>query len=140
MKKTPAGFTLFEIMLVITMSVSITAIGMVSLSRLYKIFTLKSASDEIRSQLQYGRELAIAQKDKAAYSVSLSGGIMSLNKNQTEISRYLIPSGVSSSPTSFVWNFVSGIGSIESCASCSLTLTSVGMTEIITIQSNGIIN
>lgn len=140
MKITAKGFTLFEIMLVITMSVAITAIGIVSLSRLYKIFTLKSASDEIRSQLQYGRELAIAQKNMATYSVSLSGGIISLNKDSVEVSRYQIPSGVSPNPVSFVWTFESGTGSVSSCVSCSLTLTSVGLSEVITIQSNGIIN
>lgn len=135
-----SGFTLFEVVLVLAIGISITAIGIVSLSRLQKMFQLRSSADEIRSQIQYGRELAIANKNNSVYSISLSGTVVSLKAGGKEITRYQFPQGITATPPSFNFIFSANTGTIGTCSSCQLTLFATGATEIINIQSNGIVN
>lgn len=140
MRKSPAGFTLFEIMLVMFLTVAITVIGVVSLSRLQVLFMLRSSADEIKSQLQYGRQLAIANKDNATYNYSLSGSLFRLTANGVEVSRYKIPEKLSVEPVTFSMNFTPLTGLVASCAPCQITLSSGDQVEIINIQANGIID
>lgn len=135
------GFTFFEILLVIAIATAITATGVVGLSRLQTIFKLRGAADETRSQLQLGRELAIANKDQVNYQLTLTPGILILRGGVTEIARFQTPSGVNYAPSSFTWGFTPLTGSLTGCSlPCQLTLSSGDESEIVTIQANGIIN
>lgn len=136
-----AGFTFIELVLVVVITVAITAAGVVGLSQLQAIFKLRSAGDEIRSQLQYGRELAIANKDQLSYQISLVSGIVTLRSNQGEIARFQSPAGISYSPSSFTWGFSPLTGQLIGCAlPCQLTLTSADNVEMVIFQQNGIVN
>ncbi|KKT42198.1 MAG: hypothetical protein UW31_C0009G0044 [Candidatus Collierbacteria bacterium GW2011_GWA2_44_13] len=93
------GFTLFEIMLVMALMVAVTAIGIINLARLQSVFSLRSSADEIKAEIQYGRELAVANKDSGLYNVTGS-----------------------------------------TCSPCQISLFFRGLTEIINIQANGIVD
>ncbi|KKT40583.1 MAG: hypothetical protein UX47_C0003G0018 [Candidatus Collierbacteria bacterium GW2011_GWA2_46_26] len=135
-----AGFTLFEVIAVMTVVMIISTLGIINLSRLQSVFVLRSSADEIRSMIQYGRELAVANKDMASYNLSLSGSVVKLQKNGLEFSRYVVPQKVTINPSSFSWIFSSITGGVQTCAPCQLMLTSNGLNEIINIQSNGIVD
>lgn len=135
------GFTIFEMLLVISITTAITAAGIIGLSQLQAIFRIRAAADEIRSLLQYGRELAIANRNQASYSVSFSSGVAVLTENQRELNRFISPTGIIYEPTTFSWSFTPLTGKIIGCSQpCQLTLTSTDNTEIILIQENGIVN
>lgn len=134
------GFTFFELLLVMVLGAAITALGVVSLYRLQTIFGVRSSADEMRSQFQYGRELSIANKNRAIYSISLSQRILRLLADGKEIERFQIPAGIGVSPTSFVWTFTPVTGVIPMCSPCQITLTSGSSIELINISANGIIN
>ncbi len=135
------GFTFIELVLVVAITVAITASGIVGLSQLQAIFKLRSSGDEIRSQLQYGRELAIANKDQLSYQISLVSGVVILRSNLGEITRFQSPAGITYSPSSFTWGFTPLTGQLTGCAlPCQLTLTSIGNTELVIFQQNGIVN
>ncbi|NCP47091.1 hypothetical protein COT86_02370 [Candidatus Collierbacteria bacterium CG10_big_fil_rev_8_21_14_0_10_43_36] len=134
------GFTLFEILIVMAVVLVISTAGVINLFRLQSVFILRSSADEIRSMVQYGRELAIANKDLASYSLSLSGSVVNLQKNGLEFSRYIIPQKVMINPASFYWSFMPITGGVETCSPCQLLLRSNGINEIINIQTNGIVD
>jgi len=135
------GFTFLEVVLVVAITVAVTAAGVAGLSQLQAVFKLRSAGDEIRSQLQYGRELAIANKDQLSYEISLVSGIVILRSNLGEIARFQSPAGITYSPSSFNWGFTPLTGQLTGCVlSCQLTLTSTGNTELVIFQQNGIVN
>ncbi|EKD53278.1 MAG: hypothetical protein ACD_61C00086G0001, partial [uncultured bacterium] len=83
-----SGFTLIELVVVFAVVSVVTIIGVIDLSRLQRIFKLRSAADEIKSHIQYGRELAVANKNGAAYNVNLSGSVVKLSADGAEFSRY----------------------------------------------------
>ncbi|MBI1872147.1 hypothetical protein HYS10_01880 [Candidatus Collierbacteria bacterium] len=125
----------------IAIATSITAAGIVGLSRLQTIFKLRPAADEVRSQLQLGRELAIANKDQVNYQINLASGILILRGGVTEIARFQTPAGVNYAPSTLTWGFTPLTGSLTGCSlPCQLTLSSGDESEIVTIQANGIIN
>lgn len=140
MRKLHPGFTLFEIAIVFVIGIAITTAGIITLSRLQSLFRLRTAADEMRSQIQYGRELAIANKDQSLYGIVLSGNIFRLTADGEDISRYQIPSSIIVSPTSMLWNFAPVTGVVQSCSPCQIELTRGGLLESIIIQSNGIVN
>lgn len=138
---TSRGLTYIEIVMVIAISAAIAATGIVGLSELQAVFKLRSASDEIRSRLQLGRELAIANKDQVSYSVSLTSGVFVLRSNLGEISRFQSPAGITYIPATFTWNFTPSSGLLTGCTlPCQLTLTSGGSTELVIFHENGIVN
>ena len=134
------GFTLFEIMLVMALMVAVTAIGIINLARLQSVFSLRSSADEIKAEIQYGRELAVANKDSGLYNVTGSVLAFKLLKNGGEISRYQIPQGMVMTPLSFSWNFTPLTGALNTCSPCQISLFFRGLTEIINIQANGIVD
>lgn len=134
------GFTLFEVVIVMTIVIVISAVGIVNLSRLQNVFRLKSSADQIKAQIQLGRELAIANKNGAIYNINLSSNIFKLQADGKEMDRYQIPAGIVMTPTSINWNFTSVSGELSSCSSCQITLTLGNQTEIINIHANGIVN
>lgn len=134
------GFTLIELVVVLAVVSIVTTIGMINLSRLQKIFKLRSAADEITAQIQYGRELAVANKNGAVYDVNLSGSVVKLSADGAEFSRYQIPQGVSVNPISFDWNFTPITGLLSTCSPCRITLSAGDVLEIINIQANGLVN
>ncbi len=140
MKKIQSGFTLLEVMVVMFLTVTITVVGIVSLSRLQVLFQLRTSADEVKAQLQYGRQLAIANKGNAVYNYSLSGSLFRLTSSGVEVSRYQLPGNLTVTPTSFSMNFTPLTGLITSCSPCQLTLTSGDQSEIVSIQANGIID
>lgn len=135
-----SGFTLFELLLVFTLAIVITTIGVVNLSRLQNTFRLRSSADEIKAMLQLGRELAISNKNQAIYNISISGGIVALQGDGKVVSRDQIPVGVSVTPSSLNWNFTPMTGGLASCSPCSITLFIGSQIEIINIQDNGLVN
>ncbi len=135
------GLSLIELLLVLAIVSVITAAGVVGLSQLQAIFKLRSAADEIRGQLQYGRELAIPNKDQLIYQISLSSGTVILKSNNGEITRFQSPAGVTYSPASFTWGFSPITGLLTGCTlPCTLSLTSSGNTELVIFQANGLVN
>lgn len=140
MKKFMSGFTLFEILLVLALSASVTAFGAISLARLQALFQLRSSADEIKALTQYGRELAIANKEGKSYSLTLVGSSVKLIASGQSISQYLIPIGIVMSPTAISWTFTPMTGDIPGCSSCTLDLTFRGVTESIIVQDNGLVN
>ncbi len=135
------GFSFIEIVLVILIITSVTASGVVGLSQLQAVFKLRAAADEIRGQLQYGRELAIANKDQLSYTISLASGTIILRSGSSELARYQSPAGITYSPASFTWGFSPLTGELTGCAlPCQLTLTSGGSTEAVIFQANGLVN
>lgn len=135
------GLTFIEILLVVALTVAISAGGIAGLSQLQAVFKLRGAADEIRAALQLGRELAIANKDQETYQVGLASGIVILRSNAGEIVRYLSPEGITYSPPAFTWGFAPLTGELTGCAlPCQLTLTSGGNTELVIFQTNGIVN
>ncbi len=135
-----SGFTLIELVVVFAVVSVVTIIGVIDLSRLQRIFKLRSAADEIKSHIQYGRELAVANKNGAAYNVNLSGSVVKLSADGAEFSRYQIPTGVSLNPISFDWNFSPTTGLLPACSPCQVILSAGDVSEIINIQANGLVN
>ncbi len=135
-----AGFTLYEVLIVMTIVVLVSTVGIVNLSKLQNVFRIRSSADEIKALIQYGRELAIGNKNRAIYNINLSGNIFKLQADGKEMSRYQIPSGVVLTPASLNWNFTPVTGALTSCPSCEIVLTSGGSSETINIQANGIVN
>ena len=134
------GFTFFEMLLVISITTSVTAAGIVGLSQLQAIFKIRSAADEIRSLMQLGRELAIANKNQANYNINLATGVVTLKAGQTEVGRFISPAGVIYQPNTLTWGFTPLTGVLTGCPlPCELRLTSTDNVEIITIQQSGII-
>jgi len=130
-----------EMILMIAISAAIAAMGIVGLSQLQAVFKLRSAGDEIRSRLQLGRELAIANKDQVSYSITLTSGVVTLRSNSGEISRFQTPGGITYSPNVFTWNFTPSTGMLTGCTlPCQLSLTSGGNTELVIFNENGIVN
>ncbi len=141
MRISAKGFTFFEILLVIAIGSAITAIGIIGLSQLQTIFKLRSSGDEVRSMLQLGRELAIANKGQVAYTLALSAAVFSLSGGGIEVARFQPPAGITYQPTTFSWGFTPLTGTLIGCTlPCSLVLTSGGETEAIIVSTNGIIN
>lgn len=134
------GFTLFELLLVLTLAIVITTIGVVNLSRLQNTFRLRSSADEIKAMLQLGRESAVSNRNQATYNISISGRIVALQGGGKVISRYQIPTGVGVIPASLNWNFTPMTGELVSCSPCSITLFIGSQIEIINIQDNGLVN
>lgn len=135
------GLTFIEILLVITITAAIAGVGVVGLSQLQSVFKLRSAADVVRGQLQYGRELAIANKDQLSYEISLSSGTVILRSNAGEIDRFQSPAGVVYSPAAFTWGFMPLTGLLTGCAlPCQLTLTIGDNTELVIFQANGLVN
>lgn len=135
-----AGFTLFEILLVLALSVSIVAFGAIGLSHLQALFQLRSSADEIKARLEYGRELAIANKDNKNYSLTLSGSSINLLAGTQTVSQYQVPTGIVLVPSSLVWNFSPTTGKITSCDTCQLILNFRGLSDLIIVQPNGLVN
>jgi Tfp pilus assembly protein FimT len=127
-------------MMVMALVTLVSAIGLVNLSRLQNVFRLRSSADEIKAQIQYGRELAIGNKDRAIYNVNLSGTIFRLQADGKEISRFQIPAGVALTPASINWNFTPITGELTACSSCQIVLVAGEATETINIQANGIVD
>lgn len=140
LRSRPKGFTLFELLLVFTLAIVITTIGVVSLSRLQNTFRLRSSADEVKAMLQLGRELAISNKNQTKYNISISGRIVALQSPKEVISRYQIPFGVSISPPSLNWEYTPLTGGLVACSSCLITLSAGSQIEIINIQENGLVN
>ncbi len=140
MKTSKGGFTLFEILLIFALSASITAFGAISLARLQALFQVRSAADEIKSRVQYGRDLAIANKDAQSYSLTLVGSSVKLLSSGQTISQYQVPVGIVMAPTSLTWSFTPTTGAIASCTTCTLDLSFRGVTESIIVQANGLVN
>ncbi len=140
LRSVQAGFTLFEVVLVMALVMIVSTVGIVNLARLQNLFRLRSSADEIKAQIQYGRELAIANKNRSIYSVNLSGSIFKLQADGKEINRYQIPSGIVMTPSSLNWNFTPVTGALASCLSCQIILSSGSQSENINIHSNGIVN
>lgn len=134
------GFTLFEILLVVVIGLVISGIGVIGLASLQTVFRVRSSADEIRSLVQFGRELAIANKDQVSYGVYLTGNIVKLSAGPNEISRFQVPGGVVLSPSSFSWQFTPLTGVISSCSPCQLSLSSGSTQEVINVQDNGLVN
>lgn len=135
------GLTFIDIVMVVGITSIIVSAGIVGLTQLQSVFKLRSSGDEIRSLLQLGRELAVANKDQQNYSVSLNSGIVILRSDSGEISRYQSPGGIIYNPISFNWSFAPLTGlPVECTLPCQLTLTSGDNTEIIIFQKNGIVN
>ena len=135
------GMTLLEVLVVIALVITMTATGAVALSELQAIFKLRSTADEIRSMLQLGRELAVANKDLVAYTISLSGGLTVLQAGSNELVRYLAPAGITFSPSTFTYGFTPLTGQLTGCAlPCGETLEYGNNSELVTIQANGIVN
>lgn len=134
------GFSLFEIILVMGISVVIAVVGAVNLAHLQTIFRLRSVAEELKSAIQYGRELAISNKNLETYSISMSASAMSLLANGKEFNRFQIPAKVTVNPPVFSWNYTPYTGEMVSCAPCNITLSSQGEVELITVQANGIVN
>lgn len=135
------GLTFIEILLVIAITAAITGAGVVGLSQLQSVFKLRSAADMIRGQLQYGRELAVANKDQLSYEISLSSGTVILRSNVGEIDRFQSPTGIVYSPSSFTWSFTPLTGQLAGCPlPCELTLTIGDNTELVIFQTNGLVN
>ena len=143
-RKTPrnddGGFSLFELLLVLTLAMIITTVGVVNLSRLQNTFRLRSSADEIIAMLQLGRELAVSNKNQAIYNISISGGVVSLQGGGKVISRYQIPIGVGVTPESINWSFTPITGGLASCLSCSINLFIGSQTENIIVLNNGLVN
>lgn len=133
------GFTLFEILIILSLTAALTAASTIGLSQLQSIFRLRSAGDEIRALIQLGREYALANKDTATYGVSLQSGAFKLLKNSVELSRYQVPSGILIAPASFSWSFVPITGILNGCAPCQVSLSSLGNFEVINISDNGMV-
>ncbi len=140
MIKNNNGFTLFEIVLVMAIVVVVTTIGIVNLASLQRGFRLRSSADEIKSLMQYGRELAIANKNRAIYNVNLSGNIFKLQADGYEMSRYQIPDGIALNPESLDWNFTPTTGILVDCSLCQIVLSAGDQLETINILPNGIVD
>lgn len=135
------GLTFIDIIIVVGITSIIVSAGVVGLTQLQSVFKLRSSGDEIRSLLQLGRELAVANKDQQSYSVSLNSGTVILRSGSGEISRYQSPAGIVYNPASFSWSFAPLSGLPSECSlPCQLTLTFGDNTEIIFFQKNGIVN
>lgn len=134
------GFTLFELILVMALVIMVSTVGLVNLARLQNIFKIRSSADEIRAQIQYGRELAIGNKDRVIYNVNLSGTILKLRADDKEISRFQVPTGIVLTPSNLDWNFTPVTGELTSCPSCQIVLTAGDTSETINIQANGIVD
>lgn len=134
------GFTIFELIIVLFLTGVVTVLGIISLTRLQALFKLRTAADEITAQIQFGREAAIANKGNAIYSFSFSGSIFRLTADSKEISRYTLPDNVVVSPPTITMNFTPITGAIPTCSPCQITLAVSGLSEVINIQSNGIVN
>ncbi len=135
-----SGMTLFETLLVLTITILVTVSGVIGLSALQSLFQLRSTGDEIRAQLQYGRELAIANKGGAQYRIGYSSGSVILSANGSDVSRFQVPGVISFSPSTFDWGFAPVTGELTGCSlPCTLGLTMRGNSEIIIVRSNGII-
>lgn len=140
MRDKSRGFSLFEIILVMGISVTIAVIGAINLAHLQTVFRLRSVAEELKSAIQYGRELAISNKNQEIYSISMSASAMSLLANGKEFNRFQIPVKITVNPPVFSWNYTAFTGEIASCAPCNITLSSQGEVELITVQANGIVN
>lgn len=134
------GFTLFEILLVLALCASLTAFGAISLSHLQALFQLRSSADEIKARVEYGRELAIANKDNKNYSLTLTGSSINLLAGNQTISQYQVPTGIVLIPSSLVWSFTPTTGKIIQCDTCQLTLNFRGSSDSIIVQPNGLVN
>ena len=135
------GMTLLEVLLVIALTAIIVVTGVFGYGAMQTSLSLRSAGDEIRSQLQLGRELAIANMNGVAYRIKSSGGVVILFGGDREIKRFQMPVGISSSPSVFDWGFSSVTGSLIGCSlPCTIGLSARGGSELITIRANGIVD
>lgn len=135
-----SGMTLLETLLVMLLITVITMAGGFGLAQLQTQFQLRGTGDEIRSQLQYGRELAIANKGWSGYRIKSINGLVVLVSDGRELSRVTIPRGMNMSPPVFDWGFAPVTGQLSGCAlPCSLGLSLKGSSETVIIQSNGIV-
>lgn len=135
------GMTFIEIMIVIALITGISAGGVLGLSQLQTIFKLRGAADEIRSALQLGRELTLAKKDQETYQISLSSDVIILRSNSQEIVRYLTPSGIIFTPSSFTWGYAPLTGLLTGCTlPCQLTMTANDNVEAVIVHENGLVN
>ncbi len=134
------GFTLFEILIVLSLAAAITTVSIIGLSQLQAIIRLRNTGDEIRAMIQLGREYTLANKDSAVYSVSLASGTFKLLENSFELSRYQIPPGIIVDPVIISEEFTPVTGKLTNCSPCQINLSSMGNSEIIMIQENGIVN
>lgn len=133
--------TLFEIMLVIGITGLITVAAILGLGTLQSSFRVRSAADEIRAQLELGRELAIANQDQASYRIGNQEGVVILYADNVELSRFIPPQGLTFSPETFEWGFTPITGELTGCTlPCSLTLSSGGSTELINIHASGVVD
>lgn len=124
----------------IFISATIITAGTINLAHLQTIFKLRSTAEEIKSFLQYGRELAIANKNQTPYSISMSGAALSLLAGGQEFTRLQIPAKITVNPPVFSWNYSAYTGDITSCSLCNITLSSQDITESIIVQTNGMVN
>jgi hypothetical protein len=118
----------------------VSAIGVMSYYRLQTIFQLRSSADEIRSLMQYGRELAITNKDQGSYDITYTNKVFRLKVDSNEMYRVTIPSRMTVIPASLFWRYSPLTGNIPNCSPCDITLTFNGEDEVITIQENGLVN
>jgi len=133
--------TLFEVILVIGIASLITVSAVLGLGNLQSSFKVRSAADEIRAQLELGRELSISNQNQASYSISNASGSVVLYSSGVELSRYIPAQGVIFSPEAFDWSFTPITGGLIGCSlPCNLVLTSGNSSETITIYENGVVN
>ena len=136
-----SGMTLIETLLVIAITTVITVSAGFGLAVMQSQFQLRSSGDEIRSQLQYGRELAIANGNYIEYTIRNEGNSVILLGGGAEIARYQVPERISFSPAAFSWGFAPVTGLLTGCSlPCTLGLTLRGNSEIIIVRSNGIVD
>lgn len=140
--KSQRGFTFLEVILVFTFMAALAALGGINISALQSSFKLAATADEVRSLLKTARQLSLSNYNQTSYKLNLSGKIISLQTAQgAEVQRYQAPADVDFSPTSFTYSFANVTGAVSGCVlPCSITLTSANNTQVININSNGIIN
>ena len=133
--------TLFEVLLVVFIVSVIILSGSFGWVALQTAFSLRSVGDEIRSQMQLGRELSRAGMNGADYQIRHTGNSVVLLSDGVEIRRYLLPSNVSLTPLLFNWSFSPITGDIVGCSlPCVIGVTMRGTSESIIIRANGIVD
>lgn len=132
------GLTLLELLLTIAIMAVVMGIGIVSVNQVRVIYQLWNSVDSIKTLAKTAREWSVIEREGREYVFGLSGGVVTVkDSGGQEWERYVLPTNVSVTPSSFSWQFAALSGRVSGCSPCSLTVNSSGESQIINIGPEG---